>query len=107
MKNLIVRDHLKKIYRGPINRFSETVKNSLNICRKALVHSAWEDPSWKVFTEHVNFEKSLVKPENESDWKWKLLMIHPVLEEYFAYRMLTNSAPNYLRQYQDQAPKTE
>lgn len=101
MKNLIVRDHLKMTYPGAIKRFNETVKNSLNLCRKSLVHMMWEDPEWTVFGRNLKYEKSLVKPENESDWKWKLLMIHPRVEEYFALTMLSISAPNYLRQYEE------
>lgn len=107
MKNLIIRDHLKNTYPGAIKRFNETVKRSLNHCRKSLVHMMWEDPNWTVFGKTVSFEKSLVKPENESDWKWKFLMIHPRVEEFFALTMLSISSPNYLRQYEEFAVKNQ
>ena len=107
MKNLIVRDHLENTYPGVIKRFNETVKNSLNHCRKSLVHMMWEDPAWTVFGTNVKYEKSLVKPENESDWKWKTLMFHPRVDEYFGLAMLSFSAPNYLRQYEEFAEKNK
>ncbi len=107
MKNIIIRDHLQKVYPGVVKRFDEMVKSSLNNCRKSLVHIMWSDPQWKVFGERVEYAKSLVKPENESEMKWKLLMISPRIEEYFSYNMLTISAPNYLRQYQELEPKSE
>ncbi len=106
-KNIIVRDHLKTTYPKAVKRFDETVKNSLKTCRNSIVHLMWNDPSWKVFGKDVDYEKSLVKPENESDWKWKILMIHPRVEEFYAFNMLTISAPNYLRQYQESASKSE
>lgn len=107
MKNLIVRDHLKNTYPGAIKRFNDTVKNSLNTCRKSLVHMMWEDPQWKVFGRVVDFEKSLVKPENESSWKWRILMIHPRVEDYFAFTMLSVSSANYFKQYADSITKSE
>lgn len=107
MENLIIRDHLPSTYPKALKRFDETVKNSLKFCRKSIVHLMWGDPDWKVSGKNVDYEKSLVKPENESDWKWKILMIHPRVEEYYAFHMLTFSAPNYLRLYQESAPKTE
>ncbi len=106
-KNIIVRDHLADTYPKVVKRFDETVKKSLETCRKSIVHLMWNDPEWKVFGKDVDYEKSLVKPENESDWKWKILMIHPRVEEYYAFNMLTISAPNYLRQYQESAAKSE
>ncbi len=106
-KNIIIRDHLSNVYPGAIKRFNETVKNSLNECRKSLVHFMWNDPQWKVYGPRPEYAKSLVKPENESEMKWKLLMISPRIEEYFALTMLTISSPNYLRQYQELAPKSE
>jgi hypothetical protein len=107
MKNIILRDHLQKVYPGAIKRFDETVKNSLNHCRKSLVHIMWNDPQWKVFGVRPDYKKSLVKPENESEMKWLLLMFSPRIEEQFAFTVLTISSPNYLRQYQDLGPKPE
>lgn len=107
MKNLIVRDHLKKVYPAVVKRFDTTVKNSLNSCRKSLVHEMWNDPQWTVFGKDIQYEKSLVKPENESDWKWKLLMINPRVEELFAFSMMSIATPNYLKHYQEVATKSE
>ena len=106
-KNIIIRDHLQKVYPGVVKRFDETVKNSLNNCRKSLVHIMWNDPQWKAFGERVEYAKSLVKPENESEMQWKVLMISPRIEEYFAFTSISLSTGSYLRQYQELAPKSE
>ncbi|MES2528674.1 MAG: hypothetical protein V4598_16440 [Bdellovibrionota bacterium] len=106
-KNIIIRDHLQKMYPGAVKRFDEMVKSSLETCRKSLVHVMWNDTQWKVFGDRPEYAKSLVKPENESEMKWKLLMISPRIEEYFALTMLTISSPNYLKEYQELEPKAE
>lgn len=107
MKNIIIRDHLPKVYPEVVKRFDETLKSSLTGCRKSLVHFMWSDPEWKVFGRQPDYKKSLVKPENESEMKWNVLMISPRINEYFALTMLTVSSPNYLRQYQELEPKSE
>jgi len=106
-KNIILRDHLKTTYTKAINRFDVTVKKSLETCRKSIVHFMWNDTEWKITAKDTDYAKSLVKPENESDWKWKILMIHPRVEEYYAFNMLMISAPNYLKEYQKSEAKSE
>lgn len=107
LPNLIVRDHLRMTYPGPLRRFDGTVKNSLTICRKSLAHEAWLDPSWKVFGKGSPFEDALLKAENESDWKRKILAIHPRAEDIFGFIMLRDSTPNYLKYYGELPPKKE
>ncbi len=66
-KNIMIRDHLQKMYPGVVKRFDESIKSSLSTCRKSLVHVMWNDPQWKVFGDRPEYAKSLVKPENESE----------------------------------------
>lgn len=107
LRNLIVRDYLKKFYPGQIKRFSETVKNALNICRPSLMNLVWNDPEWKVFGPSVKYEDALVKPENESNWKQKFLMIHPRVEEIYGFTILSTATPNYLKLYRELPPENE
>ncbi|MFL5784829.1 MAG: hypothetical protein ACJ76H_09485 [Bacteriovoracaceae bacterium] len=101
LKNLIVRDELAKVYPREVQRFGETVKNSLEICRKSIVHLMWEDPTWKVLGEHIDYAESFVKPENDNNWKWKFLMILPRMREIYAYWTLSVATPDYFRQYEE------
>ena len=101
LKNLVIRDELKKEYPGEIKRFDETVKTSLKTCRKSLVHMMWEDPTWTILGSQVSYAESFVKPENESDLKWKFLQLLPRMREIYTYYMLTIATPDYFRQYEE------
>lgn len=101
IRNLIVRDYLKNFYPGPIKRFNETVKNSLNNCRPSLMNLVWNDPQWRLFGNTVKYEDALVKPENESNWKQKFLMIHPRVEEIYGFTIAAIATPNYLKLYRE------
>lgn len=101
MPNLILRDHLHKVYPAILRRFDQTVMRSLENCRQALAHVIWTDHSWKALGSHPDYEESLVKPENESEWKWKFLMIHPRVEQYHAFFLLSVAGPDYLKFYRE------